>query len=330
VLLPYKAYADNAATFQAVHLGTVSIAIAPRDVSIPAGTLTVVVETPDRLGESHPDVDEAIVAAAHRSGIPPQFLKAHAAQESTSRFDRTAYRYEPIGPFVGDLLAVSRENDFRVAKPYDGYRLATAADSLDAALDQGALMIDADRDVRSLFFIGCKSDGTGGRAILPADTLVSAWEIVRCNDARLRMNWQRVAGRAGAARVKALQDDPFTAQTGLAASFGLLQMTYVTAIDEMKWAGDDDQKKNPSLLFDTDENLARHGGSLYVGAEKVCRDFTNVTGATVIDTPALLLEKFSAAWQRYNRRKRTYAAEIVLKIPLFPPVAIHPVLGGNP
>jgi hypothetical protein len=316
----------NGAIYQSVHRGTVTITIMPSDSALPPGTLTVIVEDPLRLGSAANDVDADVYKVAHRYGVPPQFIKAHGHKESGARFDRLAYRYEPIGPWVGDLLAVSRSANLRTASPYGDYRLATEADSSDQALDAGALMSADDRDVRNGLTVECADNRTGGRTLTADDSLVSAWEIFRCNDRR--MNWSKVAGKAGPSRAKALEDDPFTAQTGLASSFGILQITYVTAIQDMKWAGDKDGARNPSLLLDSVENHARKAGSLDVGTKKVVKDLKNAADASGIDTFDKLLEDFVKAWNRYNAGEKGYGDSVAQKVPLYPPIARAAVLGG--
>jgi len=55
----------------------------------------------------------------------------------------------------------------------------------------------------------------------------------------------------------------FTAQTTIAASYGLMQTMYQVAA-ELEWKTFSGQQ-NPSLLFDTPANIAAGGGSLAVG-----------------------------------------------------------------
>jgi hypothetical protein len=327
-LIRYGSDQINGAIFQSVHKGTVTITIGPNEESIQSGSLTVVVENPKSLGATNNDIDPDIYEIAHRYGVLPQFVKAHAKHESVGAFNRLSYRYEPIGPWVGDLSAISRGRNFRTAAPYEDYRLATAEDSLDAALAAGRLLSADDVDVRNAYAIACAANGTGGRAMTGNDTLVSAWEIFRCNDRR--MNWTKKAGKAGASRAQALKGDLFTAQTALASSYGILQMTYVTAIDEMKWTGDGLGAKNPWLLFDSVEVHDRQGGSLNIGTKKVVKDFKNVPGTGAINTPQDLLNTFIRAWDRYNSREAGYGNSVAGNVPSYLPVAASAVLGGTP
>ena len=127
-----------------------------------------------------------------------------------------------------------------------------------------------------------------------------------------------------------VRSDPFTAQTTLAASYGLLQMMYATAVTTMHWTGDANGARNPSLLFDTEENHARQLGSLGVGSAKVVKDFKTVmAGSNVtVDNPAVLLSLFIDAWQQYNSGKRTYGTEVGTHVPQYNPEPRTPVLGG--
>lgn len=327
VLIAYNSNVLHRRSFQAVHRGRVTIKVEPDDTAIDAGTVTVIVENPAALGTANNDVDAALFEVAHRWGAPPQFIKAHARKEAGSGFSPLSYRYEPIGPYA-DLLAVSRGQNLRVKAPYERYRLATARDTLNDALSQGRDVTSADRDVRNGLVIGCDADGTGGHAISAADAEVSAWEIFRCNDAR--MNWKKRAGSRGAARAKALEKDLFTAQTSLAASYGLLQMTYVTAIDR-KWRTADGAH-NPSLLFDTEENLKRGGGSLSVGTMMVVRSILRAMARGKVQPPLAaedLLELFQSGWNEYNEGEARYEADVAGFVPLYAPVATGPVLGGE-
>jgi hypothetical protein len=317
----------NAARYQSVHRGTVAVTITPKDSSVPGGTLTVRVEVPVALGTRGQGLDPDLDLIAHRYGAPPQFIKAHADKESTGRFNRLAYRYEPIGPYVGDLLAVSRGKDLRTVAPYKDYRFETIQDSLDPALPFGSLVTLEDLNVSSGLVVGCNANGSGGHALTLQDPLPTAWEIFRCNDAV--MNWTVRARAAGPVRARSLRTDPFTAQTSLASSYGLLQMTYVTAIDQMKWPGDSFGLRNPSALFDTFDNHLRDAGSLSVGTQKVLKDLKNVVDVSRIDTYQKLLDAFVRAWGRYNPGEAGYGQSVAGRVPQYHPTGASPVLGGG-
>jgi hypothetical protein len=132
-------------------------------------TLTVVVDRPTGLGGDTTSLVADSVDAAHYTGVPPQFIRAHAAQESGG--DRMAYRYEPIGPTYGDLFFASRRQGGslpkRVVAPYSLIRLAFVTDAIDAAMPEGVQLLNADRDPRASLRIGCDPTGAGGNPSSP-------------------------------------------------------------------------------------------------------------------------------------------------------------------
>lgn len=84
--------------------------------------------------------------------------------------------------------------------------------------------------------------------------------IRELKEANPEINWYNLAPP----RVKGIIDgDPtvldVTAQTVVAASYGLFQILYTTAI-WLKWEGKKGDK-SPRYLFDTDDNLMKGGGT---------------------------------------------------------------------
>lgn len=329
VLIAYSGEPTHRAAYQAVHKGLVTITITPQDGSTPGKDLTVMVEDPLRLGSAHNDVDNEINKTAHATGVLPQFIKAHIDQES--RFNRRAYRYEPLSPWVGDLGAISRGRNLRTDTPFRDYRLATAADTLNQALSEGANLLADDRDARGGLYIACTDDGTGGRTVQPTDTEISAAELVRCNDStNTRMNWIANAGVNGPARAERLRTDPFTAQTPLAASFGLLQVTYAAAILDVLWSGNASGRKNPSFMFDTDDHHQQDLGSVRLGSQLDVRNFNKVFRRfnAAIGNQETLLALFTETWQLYNPGKAGYGQAVAARVAQHLPVPRSPVLGG--
>lgn len=233
-----------------------------------------------------------------------------------------------------DLFWASRRRNTRARDPYHFYRLGTFADSANAALPEGTLLLAADRDTRASLRIGCDRDGNGGSPIGagPAAPNPSAWEIFRCNDHTLagRQNWSPQVGDAdeAARRANLLHKDPFTAQTAIAASYGLLQVMYGRAIDE-GWASADGAR-NPSLLFDLPGAAARGEGSLVAGAAIVRRrvlEGAKRGGAAFPPTsPDELLAPFVPAWQRYNPGQKGYAEDVASRTTSFIPRPSVPVI----
>jgi hypothetical protein len=272
-LITYLAPGPNEGLFQAVHRGQVSLTIHPDDPNVAAGTITITVENPLRLGSQGNQFDSAIYEMAHATGVPPQFIKAHADKESYPKFNGLSYRYEPIAaPFVSDLDAISTPPvNLRTVAPYSNYRLATRPDANNPGLPSGSILTTADRDVRQSLLVGCDANGANGVPIgiveLDGAHNPTALEIFRCTDIALGKGWARVAGVHAGNRIRRLKANPFTAQTSLAASYGLLQMTPRKAIGDRLWP--DTQPRNPSLLFDTASNHAQGGGSLLFGTRAI-------------------------------------------------------------
>ncbi|MGH9815946.1 MAG: hypothetical protein ACRD6I_07705 [Candidatus Acidiferrales bacterium] len=270
VALQYTASQPNEAGFQAVHRGTVALSIVPADPNIAPALLNIVVENPQSLGTANPQFDSIIHDISHSRGVPPQYIKAIAHHESGGTFNGLSYRYEPIGPSTGDLDVISRGLDLRLQAPYRDYRIATADfyGPSDPPLSQGPDILPDDINPRSLYFItrpDCQIPGSVlivRRQIRPCDAFVGADEVYFDNP---RQNWSQ------GSRARQVQTNPtllnFTAQTGLASSYGLMQVMYVTAIGRLKWAGITGNVqfpaglKNPSFLFTSPAITKTHASS---------------------------------------------------------------------
>ena len=171
------------------------------------------------------------------------------------------------------------------------------------------------------------------RHIQDSDQFVSAREIWEENDQT--QNWTKWSIYT----VEQVEADQellnFTAQTPLAASYGLLQIMYVTAIRSMRWEGIG-AAKNPSYLFDTTGNLAPgvEGGSLELGSGYLKRMFLMANRGISQDNPDLadpkdLQDAFFYALNYYNTNKRKtldyiYGKEVMERADLYTPVAETP------
>lgn len=242
--------------------------------------------------------------------------------------NRLAYRYEPIGPqSFSDLNGVSRNGNARSRQPYALYRLATETDSLNAALPSGVLLRDGDRDTRRLLRVGCETDGSGGTpiGIGSQDPNPTAQEIFRCNDAQ--QNWFRRT-RHNQRRLDRFTASSFTAQTTLAASYGLLQVMYGRAIHE-GWASADGAQ-NPHLLFDNPGAAIQGQGSMVVGARIVRQSVLEIASEKNTAFPPAsheaLLELFTGGWQNYNPGEEGYGSAIAALAAHFLPRPQAPVL----
>jgi hypothetical protein len=173
------------------------------------------------------------------------------------------------------------------------------------------------------------------RPLAVTDQYVSARDIYENNDRRY--NWgdavcpqdededearEQCVSTTLAARVARLN---FTAQPSLAASYGLMQVMYVKAL-EVGWKGVDG-KRNPSLLFDTEENLRKGSGSVEPGSMLLQRLFGELyPGGVIFGDYQHFLTTFKKTYSRYNPWESLYENDIVPKSPEFHPISDHPVL----
>lgn len=172
------------------------------------------------------------------------------------------------------------------------------------------------------------------------DQFVSAREIFEQNDSFFDLknpsvpdqNWSDNS-QSQASRVRgnpALLN--FTAQTPLAASYGIMQMLYTTAIRPLGWTGIKSsgvcyvspEDCNPSFLFDTDENIALGGGTITLASALLRRGFIKQNSTVSISDPefnnsTLLNIAFQNMLRSYNKRG-TYPQEVMNFVGLFLPV----------
>lgn len=132
-------------------------------------------------------------------------------------------------------------------------------------------------------------------------------ELVNANP---NMNWRKKAPTG----IKVLVDTTpsildFTAQTAVAASYGLFQMLYSTALD-CDWDGyvskpGDKARKNPNYLFDTTDFLLKGGGSISAAGSYLRHLFSRVNDKSLISNPkfqtdAEFLLSFGFTFTHYN------------------------------
>lgn len=263
VVLEYDRGTSSATkTFRAVHIGTQTLYINPGP-NTPVLNVTVAVIDPGALGNDNVQYDPMIVAWGNRRGILPHVLKGLMLKETG--FNPMSYRYEPLNPDTGDLY-LNFKNYQLEDEPYEHYRMATAAGlakgDLQLDLNTGATYINDD-DVSPRKVLR----RANGQRLTPLDVCparcVSAKELLLANDGWV--NWTDYAD-FDPSDPKALASIDFTAQTPLAASYGLMQEMYVVAA-EFGWSTIDG-RQNPSLLFDTPANVAIGGGSMAIGTRE--------------------------------------------------------------
>jgi hypothetical protein len=324
VLHPYAATNSGSRTFQAVHLGTVIVQV---NSAIGNATISVQVENPSRLGtEAGSDVVNAdVLTTANRTGVLPQFIKAHVAQESYPRWNRLTYRYEPISRY-GEFMISYREN-LREQAPYSFYRLAAAADVVDGAtrpaLNEGLRVVQGDRDARRELRVGCNSTSPGTPIGAGSTQKPTIYELYICNEAV--WHWYRYVNDDDEAdkRIEQARTSGTTAQTSLAASFGLLQVTTGAAVALGIRTNEPAPRSNPSLMFDTPENIAVGGHSLLWGTRKIRGHLLKIRRQGVASFAPQehgeLIQAFLNAWGKYNARDG-YGSEVLNRVNRYWPI----------
>jgi hypothetical protein len=246
-----RTLSEKQKTFRGVHIGTQMLTITPDDTKLPKFTFKLGVFDPGALGNKDVQYDPVFVDWGNRRGIPPHILKGLIRQEGP--FDPMSYRYEPLSPTTGDryIKTVLR------SQPYSSYILATST-----GLGQGVLLTTDDIAPRNTFSI-TRANGVAG-PITAADVCptgcVSARQIFEDNDGTQNWSDPKFVGSTDWWDPTRLAMLEFTAQTPLAASYGLMQTMYVKA-KELNWVTNDG-RRNPALLFDTPANWKIAAGSI--------------------------------------------------------------------
>jgi hypothetical protein len=254
-------------TFRGVHIGTQILTIIPDDPQLSPFTFTLGVFDPGTLGDDN-TFDPLIVTWGNRRGIPPHILKGLIRKEGP--FNANEYRYEPLNGDTGDIGVTTYANVLE-DEPYEHYRMATSAN-----LSKGDLQLDLntgstyafsdDISPRKIYHLP-RGMGAALIPLRPIDVCpaacVSAKELVLKNDSS--QNWTDYATFDISDPTDLAKID-FTAQTPLAASYGLMQEMYMVAT-ELRWITTDG-RRNPSLLFDSVANTAIGGGSVAVGTHE--------------------------------------------------------------
>jgi hypothetical protein len=330
VLLPFGFdKPQTRVTMVGVHLGTQYFRATPTDGKTRAAIVKVEVKPPQVLGNSPNDLDDEIVEVANRRGILPQWIKGNAYKESGKKragaqgtvfWDRETWRYEPLS---WDLAHVSRGQQLRTQDPYERYRMATQTnDPPPIGLAQGTSVTQNDIDYRSVLSI---RRGGVRRPIDPTDPDVTAREIL---DGNLGQNWQTANSRRWqrAEAQRRAGNDPmtFNAQTPIATSYGLLQIMFPVAIDDIGWHdafNDPNAVVNPSLLMDTSQNLAVGEGSLHVSTVYHLYVYTRASAGGYKGQPAFRIDQFDnfaafeESWRKgirfYNKDMPGYADDVL-------------------
>jgi hypothetical protein len=286
ILFPGKvvlSFSQESKSFVPVHSGTAVIAL-----STSSGNSIINIQITSsgvKLGSTHNNdyeghgLDSPLLSYADLRGIPPQIVKAVIQGEST--FSEAAYRYEPLSidfrfvstKYCETLAKPCSVDDVRILSQYGPYAVQTFADSLDPALKQGSGLMAAELALRERYSVTLDTDGNPLKVILHppprtskkrkislADGPISMENILYTNNATSAVpgGWYTPGSSSGYEvdfRTSRLSNKrlPFTAQTVLAASYGLMQVLYNTAIDE--YYVTNGIGRQPSGLFDENTNL---------------------------------------------------------------------------
>ncbi|HEX7672547.1 MAG TPA: hypothetical protein VF412_00180 [Bdellovibrio sp.] len=243
-----------------VHLGTQNLIITPSDSSKSPITIVLQGIKPSNVGTDlydctfqqsdgtvvdtqYSNCDALIVEAANSTGLPPQFIKAEIWAESDKHsFSKTSYRYEPNY----DVRYSSNDDRTEMINGIRQLNQRFAASGKYVFLASKNTLTKEQIHLRSGNYCSL-SDGTmsnipdnyetasGGYKPLTALNLIKV-DILK-ND---YMNWFKDDIK--------FPDDRYNivAQTILASSFGMMQLMYLDAIEQMGYT---DDNSNPLSLF---------------------------------------------------------------------------------
>jgi hypothetical protein len=299
--------------FIATHLGTATWKLTPANGE--SITVTVNVMSPARLGGTENKWDKSIVSVAHKTGILPQFVKGQMAQESPNgkNFDALAYRYEPCGAdlnYISSNLQASAGGPKIGNAPYVHYR---------APDPRGSELHDDDLSPRDKYWLGLPTDSSR-RKLGNADVNITARQIWDGNNIHSKTGppkGQRWDKFCKPSTLKAINEDgstilDFVAQTPTAASYGLFQMMYDTAVSG--WEGalvNGTRVKAPRYLFDTDANIAIDGGTMTIANMFMAKNFIKTQETSTFSTYTDFENWARLAYVEYNRYHPTYPAGVI-------------------
>ncbi|MEW6758500.1 MAG: hypothetical protein AB1347_09795, partial [Acidobacteriota bacterium] len=237
--------------------------------------------------DTHHEFDALIIQYADKYGIPPQYIKSQAHEESGHEYAPGAFRYEPLG-FDKKYISTWSASDW-AENNYDYFKFPG-----------GSGLTDGDMRLRENFSHIVYYDFTVQPPVLPyecqhydgGDPDVLLYDVVIANDGWPRgsyawalfnhargpcgatpQNWSGDAGgqlawhdetfycgatatspcSAGQRRLIQwlFNHWEYPAQTAVASSYGLMQLMYPTAVGPMRWRrGQPPLSRNPVLLFD--------------------------------------------------------------------------------
>jgi len=252
----YNAFPDRATRlFQSVRLGTTPLHIIPDGSNLPQFDLNIESATPTSLGtgnDANPTWDSRFWTQSSIRGIPPQYIKAIAYHESDHTYDRHAWRYEPdadrkfVAPARDDNDAP--QSDYRLPSPPSDGGLTLGAWICPTLINPGGCVFPDMNDILAASALNYRRNSV--IAPIPSNDVNQYITIREICDANLGQNWQKLGacppvtppppvtplpGR----RRAAVRPDPWkqTATPHEAASYGMMQTTWYSAIDQGSFRG---------------------------------------------------------------------------------------------
>jgi hypothetical protein len=352
---------DVSRRFQAVHFGYVNIFVEPTDKTIGPLSVSLHVGKDAQLGATKPatgprsirndtQFDARFIDYANRTGIPPQFLKGQADQESElgiGIMDPKNWRYE-LYSTDSDFVQKFRNNCKLISaargeySPYgcekwnnyllpNGPLLCPKGPGLPANQANcafGALVDDLAPRYRTDLDRPLKISRNGAiRVIQPGDDPILGYEIHYAKQGTVIGVPPGTPTPKPPGKQRPSRPPPpynFVAQTAVASSYGLMQVLWTTANDfDLKWGGVQG-RHNPALLFDTDFDETHGGGSLNLGTRYLVKFFDNQNPAALAQTPSFASSaEFETAlqnmFQAYNKGMAGYGAAVMAKSARYPP-----------
>ncbi len=315
-----------------VHMGVQALTITPTDSTKPPITIAVNVIAPDTLGTSsitdpktnksisnNQSFDALIVKYAHLRGIPPQFLKGEATQESS--LSASNFRYEPV---TRDLGSISNgKNKYQIT--YQKYLFGLANNPVltsQIISPRGKYGVLYRNNVVSI------PDNYETTAVAGRYTPLLCSSIMAINNHGavsgtkkfIAYNWDESidASLSGYQPVAELEYGNllynykvsqvsqaysrkynFTAQTVVASSYGLMQILYTTAAskNDGEYLDSTGAGLDPSGLLDPEINLK-------VGSLVLKKKYTSANGnVTTFSDFSSFIQIWRKGFQKYNGAK---------------------------
>jgi hypothetical protein len=247
--------------FQAMHLGSQNVIITTDEG--PSQVVLVNVVRPLRLGSTGNTVtfnnatynlDDLLVTWGHKRGMPPQIAKAIVQHETLPFLNVMTYRYEPLSTDYQEFSPRGQEH--RKDSIYQFVRMEYDN------FPRGANLIDAE-DVHPRSRFNIDKTTTPKTKIPDSEQMVTAKTIYDNND-----YWQNWSKFIPSGRAQAIAKDPdlelgWSAQTTIAASYGLMQVLYPETAE--LGGGVINGQRRPYYLFDRPEHVAAGAGSIPTG-----------------------------------------------------------------